>query len=115
MVDTTAVDITAVESTAVDTTAKDTTAEDTAVEETLAVDTTAEDTTANETTVEDTTAEDTTAVLSKKVGHYGSTYDSYITLDTTAGPATVPNNNHSITLCTVQNLISIILLYNKRR
>ena len=58
----------------------------------------------------DTEAEETMALLSKKDGHYGGTYDSHITIDITVEPGTVPNIKPSISLCTVHNLISTNLI-----
>ena len=52
--------------------------------------------------------------FSKNGGKYGGTYDSHNTMDTKAEPGTAPNNKPSITLCIVQNLISItFILMNK--
>ena len=68
-------------------------------------DTTAVEITAVDTTTEESTAEDSTAELSKKGGQFGGTYDSHIIME----PGAVPNNKPSITLCTVQTLIWILM------
>ena len=73
-------------------------------------DTTAVESTSEDSTAEGTTAEDTTAELYKKGGQYGGTYDSHIILYTEAELGTVSNYRPSLTLCTVQNLISITFI-----